>query len=100
MKRVNEEDNYEEHLETNINQIEPPKDADNLRTLNISELGGMLREIREKEHLTTEELARKCGTSPSFITSIENNSVDIDLKELSKIVREGLDGRLELIMRF
>ncbi len=100
MKKVNKEDNYEEHLEINIDQIQPPRKEDNPKAFDISELGEIIREIREKEHLTTEDLARKCGTTPGFISDIENNATDIDIKELSKIVRQGLDGHLELIMRF
>jgi len=100
MKKVNREDNYEEHMEMNIDQIQPPKEDEKLRAFAISELGEIMREIREKEHLTIEELAQKCGTTPAFIADIENNVKDIDLNQLSRIVRQGLDGRLELIMRF
>jgi ribosome-binding protein aMBF1 (putative translation factor) len=100
MKKFNKEDNYEEHLEVNIDQIQPPVNEDSLRTFDISEIGGIIREIREKEHLTIGQLAAKCGTTESFITDLENNSTNLDLNELSKIVRKGLDGRLELIMRF
>jgi ribosome-binding protein aMBF1 (putative translation factor) len=100
MEKINKEDNYEEHLEVNIDQIQPPVNDDNLRTYDISEIGGIIREIREKEHLSVEELAQKCGTTEDFITELENNSTNLDLNQLSKIVRKGLDGRLELIMRF
>ena len=99
MKRVYEEDNYEEHLEVNTDQIQPPKQEGTLRAFAVSELGEIMREIREKEHLTVEELAQKCGTTPEFISDIENEEKDIDLNQLSKIVRQGLDGRLELILR-
>jgi ribosome-binding protein aMBF1 (putative translation factor) len=100
MEKINREDNYEEHLEVNIDQIRPPVNDDNLRTYDISEIGGIIREIREKEHLSVKELAQKCGTTEDFITELENNSTNLDLNQLSKIVRKGLDGRLELIMRF
>lgn len=100
MEKINKEDNYEEHLEVNIDQIQPPVNDDSLRTYDISEIGGIIREIREKEHLSVEELAQKCGTTEDFITELENNSTNLDLNQLSKIVRKGLDGRLELIMRF
>lgn len=100
MGKNNREDNYEEHLEVNIDQIKPPVSDDNLQTYNITEIGAIIREIREKEHLSINELAEKCGTTQAFITDLENNSTNLDLKELSKIVRKGLDGRLELIMRF
>lgn len=100
MKKFNKEDNYEEHLEVNIDQIQPPVNEDSLQTFDISEIGEIIRETREKEHLTIRELAEKCGISESFIMDLENNSANLDLNEISKIVRKGLDGRLELIMRF
>ena len=100
MKKINREDNYEEHLEVNIDQIQPPVNEDSLQTYDISEIGDIIREIREKEHLSVAELAEKCGTTQSFITDLENSSTNLDLNELSKIVRKGLDGRLELIIRF
>jgi HTH-type transcriptional regulator / antitoxin HipB len=92
----NKMDNYEEHLEVKVDQIESPKLEDYVLGFEASKLGEIIRELREKKHLTLEELAQKCGTTPSYISAIENNSLDVPVSTLSSIVREGLSGHLEL----
>jgi len=59
-------------------------------------LGVMIQEMREKQNLTQEQLAAKCGTTKSYISRIENNASDIRLSTLMRIVREGLGGHLNL----
>jgi DNA-binding XRE family transcriptional regulator len=59
-------------------------------------LGVMIQELREKQNLTQEQLAAKCGTTKSYISRIENNASDIRLSTLMRIVREGLGGHLNL----
>ena len=39
-------------------------------------LGVLLLELRSKEGLTQEQLAKKCGTTKSYISRIENNASD------------------------
>ena len=46
--------------------------------------------------MTQAELATKCGTNKSYISRIENDSSDIRLSTLMRIVREGLGGNLKL----
>ena len=46
--------------------------------------------------MTQEELAKKCGTNKSYISRIENNSSDIRLSPLMKIIQQGLGGHLKL----
>jgi HTH-type transcriptional regulator / antitoxin HipB len=53
-------------------------------------LGGLLEEARVKLGMTQEELAEKCGTNKSYISRIENNSSDIRLSTLMKIIQQGL----------
>ncbi len=62
-------------------------------------LGVLLEEARIKQGLSREELAIKCGTSKSFISKIENNSSDIRLSTLMKIVQHGLGGHLKLTVQ-
>ena len=52
--------------------------------------------MREKQNLTQEQLAAKCGTTKSYISRIENNASDIRLSTLMRIVREGLGVNLNL----
>jgi len=60
------------------------------------QLGVLLEEARTKLGMTQEELAAKCGTNKSYISRIENNSSDIRLSTLMKIIRQGLGGHLKL----
>jgi len=59
-------------------------------------LGVMLQEMRKNQGLTQEQLAKKCGTTKTYISRIENNVSDIRLSTLMRIIREGLGGHLRL----
>lgn len=63
-------------------------------------LGVLIQEMREKQNLTQEQLAAKCGTTKSYISRIENNASDIRLSTLIRIVREGLGGHLHMSVAF
>ena len=62
-------------------------------------LGVLLEEARMKLGMTQEELAEKCGTNKSYISRIENNSSDIRLSTLMKIIQQGLGGHLKLTLQ-
>ena len=62
----------------------------------IFRLGVLLEEARIKLGMTQEELAKKCGTNKSYISRLENNSSDIRLSTLMKIIQQGLGGHLKL----
>ena len=62
-------------------------------------LGVLLEEARTKLGMTQEELADKCGTNKSYISRIENNSSDIRLSTLMKIIQHGLGGHLTLTLK-
>ena len=62
-------------------------------------LGALLEEARTKLGMTQEELADKCGTNKSYISRIENNSSDIRLSTLMKIIQQGLGGHLTLTLQ-
>ena len=59
-------------------------------------LGVLIQEIRERQNLTQEQLAERCGTTKSYISRIENNASDIRLSTLMRIVQQGLGGHLKL----
>ena len=59
-------------------------------------LGVMISELRNKYEYTQEQLAKKCGTTKSYISRIENNASDIRLSTLMRIIREGFGGQLRL----
>ena len=62
-------------------------------------LGVMLKEARLKKGMTQAELAKKTGTTKSYISKIENNIKEARLSTLQKIVRLGLGGHLEISIR-
>lgn len=59
-------------------------------------LGVLIQEMREKQNMTQEQLAVKCGTTKSYISRIENNASDIRLSTLMRIIHQGLGGHLRL----
>ncbi len=65
----------------------------------IFRLGVLLEEARHKLGMTQEELAIKCGTNKSYISRIENNTTDIRLSTLMKIIQTGLGGHLKLTLQ-
>ena len=59
-------------------------------------LGVLIQEMRERQNLTQEQLANKCGTTKSYISRIENDASDIRLSTLMRIVKDGLGASLKL----
>jgi len=66
----------------------------------VFQFGVLLEEARLKRGMTREELAEKCGTNKSYISRIENNTSDIKLSTLMKIIQTGLGGQLKLTLQF
>ncbi|WP_430812091.1 MULTISPECIES: helix-turn-helix domain-containing protein [unclassified Carboxylicivirga] len=62
-------------------------------------LGTLLHEARLKKGMTQAELAKKVGTTKSYISKIENNVKEVRLSTLQKIVQLGLGGHLDLSIR-
>jgi len=59
-------------------------------------LGVKLQELRKEQGMTQEQLAVKCGTTKTYISRIENNASDIRLSTLTRIIRDGLGGHLNI----
>lgn len=49
------------------------------------ELGNRIQNLRNINNMTAKELAERIDVSPSFVSSIENNSSKLSLKKLAKI---------------
>ncbi|MBN2350308.1 MAG: helix-turn-helix transcriptional regulator [Bacteroidales bacterium] len=62
-------------------------------------LGTLLHEARLEKGMTQAELAKKVGTTKSYISKIENNVKEVRLSTLQKIVQLGLGGELDLSIR-
>ncbi len=90
-------------LDEIIDQKYGPKGTDKReqweQEFEVFRLGVLLEEARKKLGMTQEELAEKCGTNKSYISRIENNSSDIRLSTLMKIIQQGLGGHLKLTLQ-
>ena len=59
-------------------------------------IGVLIQEARKKQNMTQKQLALKVGTTKNYISRIENNTSDIRLSTLMRIIRDGLGGHLKL----
>ena len=62
-------------------------------------IGKLIKEEREKAGITQQELAMKSGTTRNYISRIENNRSDIELRTLRKIIELGFGKELELAVK-
>ncbi len=62
-------------------------------------IGALLHEARRAQGLTQEELAKKTGTTKSYISKIENNVKEVRISTLQKIVELGFGGHLEISIK-
>ncbi len=87
---------FSDHLDNRYGK--PGTESRNIyeQEFEASRLGALIQEMREKQHMTQEQLAEKCGTTKSYISRIENNASDIRLSTLMRIIKQGLGGELRL----
>lgn len=62
-------------------------------------LGVLLKQAREERGLTQAEVAKKCRTTKSYISKLENDIKEVRFSTLQKIVEIGLGGHLELSIK-
>jgi len=62
-------------------------------------IGALLHEARLEMGMTQEELAKKTGTTKSYISKIENDIKEVRISTLQKIIHLGFGGTLELSIR-
>ena len=62
-------------------------------------IGVMLQQARLKKGMTQEQLAKKAGTTKSYISKIENDVKEVRISSLERIVEIGLGGKLELKLK-
>lgn len=97
MKKTNNKlTSFAEHLDEQYGKAETATRKAYEEGFEAFRLGVMIRELRKEKGLTQEQLAEKCGTTKTYISRIENNSSDIRLSTLMRIIREGLGGQLKL----
>ena len=59
-------------------------------------IGALIQDARLEMGMTQEQLAKKAGTTKSYISKIENNIKEARISTLQKIIELGFGGRLEL----
>ncbi len=91
---------FADHLDKQYGKIGTAKRDAYEQGFEAFKLGVLIQEMREKQNLTQEQLAVKCGTTKSYISRIENNASDIRLSTLMRIVKEGLGGHLKLSVAY
>ncbi len=96
MKTKNKIITYEEHLDKDYGKIGTPSRDKFEQEFEAFKLGVILQEMRKQQKLTQEQLAKKCGTTKTYISRIENDASDIRLSTLMRIIQEGLGGHLKL----
>jgi HTH-type transcriptional regulator/antitoxin HipB len=99
MKTKNNITTLDEMLDAKYGKKGAPKRENWEQEFESFRLGILLEEARTKLGMTQEELAQKCGTNKSYISRIENNSSDIRLSTLMKIIQQGLGGQLKLTLQ-
>lgn len=60
------------------------------------EVGKMLKEAREKKNITQTQLATLVKKNRAYISRIENDGANINLKTLHEIVEVGLGGKIKI----
>jgi DNA-binding XRE family transcriptional regulator len=96
MKTKNKITTFNEHLDREYGKIGTPARDKYEQEFEAFKLGVMLQEMRKKQKMTQEQLAKKCGTTKTYISRIENDASDIRLSTLMRIIQEGLGGHLRL----
>jgi HTH-type transcriptional regulator/antitoxin HipB len=85
-----------DHLDEQYGKLGTPTREEFEEGFEAFKLGAMLQELRMEKGLTQAQLAEKCGTTKTYISRIENDTSDIRLSTLMRIIREGLGGHLKL----
>lgn len=86
---------FESHLEAHYGKRGTTMRDEYEEGFETFKLGVILQELRKEQGLTQEQVAQKCRTSKSNISRIENNTSDIRLSILMKIIRIGLGRQLK-----
>ena len=66
------------------------------RELETLRLGIQIRNARERQNITQEQLAKRIDKKRTFISRIENDGANLTIKTLLDIVERGLGGKLAI----
>jgi HTH-type transcriptional regulator/antitoxin HipB len=95
MKAKNDITNWDDHLDKKYGKKGTSSREKFQEEFETFKIGVLIQEARKSRNLTQQELADKAGTTKSYISRIENNSSDIRLSTLMRIIRDGLGGSLK-----
>lgn len=62
-------------------------------------MGALIHNTRLEMGVTQEQLAKKVGTTKSYISKIENNIKEARISTLQKVVQLGFGGQLEFLIK-
>lgn len=96
MKKKNNLTSWDSHIDEKYGELGTSNREIFEEEFESFKIGVLIQEARKKKHMTQTELANKIGTTKNYISRVENNSSDIRLSTLMRIVREGLGGNLTL----
>lgn len=86
---------YDDVLDAKYGKVGTPKREEFHRQAVAYYMGEVLQEARKEEHITQVELAKRTGTSKSYISRIENGLIDPTISSFMRIV-DALGLRFEL----
>jgi len=66
------------------------------REVEALKIGLMIRQARESKNLTQEELGKIISKKRSYISRVENDGSNMNLKTLFEIVEKGLGGKVNI----
>jgi HTH-type transcriptional regulator / antitoxin HipB len=96
MKKKNNTTTFDDYIEIGYGKIGTVKRDDFEKGYQEFKVGAMLLNARHEKGLTQEQLAKKVGTTKSYISQIENNFKEVRISTLQKIIELGFGGKLEL----
>ena len=100
MKKMENIKSFETHLEEQYGAIGTATREAYEKGFENFKIGVLIEVEREKQKLTQEELALRCGTNKSYISRIENGASDIRLSTLTRIIEQGLGGKMKILIDF
>lgn len=66
------------------------------REVESLKIGILIRQARESRNMTQEELGRLVSKKRSYISRVENDGSNLNLKTLYDIVEKGLGGKIKI----
>jgi ribosome-binding protein aMBF1 (putative translation factor) len=69
------------------------------REMESFKIGLLIRQARESKNMTQEELGKVISKKRSYISRIENDGSNMNLKTLFDIVEKGLGGKVDIAIK-